>query len=210
MTETDIKQVAWWARGLLFENCSCQLVCPGHMHFEQFCTQDRCKGFWAVRVDEGELDGTRLDHVKAVLIYDTPRHMIDGNWTEALVIDEAASAPQRQAMEAILKGRVGGPWAVLGRFVGRWLDTRYAPIQITDEDTTKRVGITGLLEGAITNIRGRDRTSPVRFENIFNQIHAPSQVIAKGGTDCEIGEIVVHNNGTHGLHSKFEWIVNPS
>jgi len=34
--------VGWHARGLLFENCSCQLVCPGHMHFSQPCTQERC------------------------------------------------------------------------------------------------------------------------------------------------------------------------
>src|SRR5262249_59594081 len=30
---------SWWARGLLFENCSCTLVCPGHLHFSQNCTK---------------------------------------------------------------------------------------------------------------------------------------------------------------------------
>ena len=43
----------WHARGLLFENCSCQLVCPGHMHFSQACTHERCLGYWAIRIDEG-------------------------------------------------------------------------------------------------------------------------------------------------------------
>ena len=51
---TDSTTVSsWWARGLIFENCSCTLVCPGHMHFSQNCTHERCKGYWALRVDEG-------------------------------------------------------------------------------------------------------------------------------------------------------------
>ena len=37
----------WWARGLIFENCSCTLVCPGHVHFSQPCTHERCVGYWA-------------------------------------------------------------------------------------------------------------------------------------------------------------------
>ncbi len=44
----------WWAKGLLFENCCCQVVCPGHVHFDQACTLERCTGYWAVRFDEGE------------------------------------------------------------------------------------------------------------------------------------------------------------
>ncbi len=35
------ESVAWWARGLLFENCSCAVVCPGHFHFSQKCTHER-------------------------------------------------------------------------------------------------------------------------------------------------------------------------
>ena len=45
----------WFARGLLFENCSCQIVCPGHVHFDQLCTHERCEAWWAIRIDEGEL-----------------------------------------------------------------------------------------------------------------------------------------------------------
>ena len=41
----------WFARGLIFENCACTLVCPGHMHFSQNCTHHRCKGYWALRFD---------------------------------------------------------------------------------------------------------------------------------------------------------------
>ena len=115
--------VHWHARGLLFENCNCQLVCPGHMHFDQLCTHERCIGYWAIRIDEGRFGEVSLDGLKAVVAFDSPPHMISGDWTEVLIIDEAASPAQREALETILRGQAAGPWAVLARFVGRWLDT---------------------------------------------------------------------------------------
>jgi len=199
---------AWWARGLLFENCSCQSVCPGHVHFSQLCTHDPCVGYWAVRFDEGELAETDLAGVRAVVAYRTPQHMIEGNWTEALIIDEAATDAQRSAAEAVLSGRVAGPWALLARFVSKRLPTRYVPIRIEDDEQTKRITIDGLLDSTIEAICGRDRSKPVTFENMFNQIHATTQVIAKGGTRYDDGEIVVANEETHALWSRFHWVVS--
>ncbi len=202
--------IAWWARGLLFENCSCQLVCPGHMHFDQLCTHERCVGYWVIRVDEGAFGEVPLAGVKAVIVYDTPQHMIDGSWTELIIIDQAASPEQRRALETILTGRAGGPWAVLARFVSRWLDTRFLHIEIAEEGHTKKARIASVLQTAITQIRGRDRTKPVLFENIFNQIHSPTQVLARGDAEYDDGVIRFTNRNTHGLYSKFDWAVRPS
>jgi hypothetical protein len=177
------------------------------MHFDQLCTHERCNGYWAIRIDEGHFGGIPLSGVKAIIAYDSPQHMISGGWTEVLIIDSSATADQRRAVEDILTGRAGGPWAVLARFVARWLETRYMAITLSEEGPTKRAAIPGLLDGSITEIRGRDRSQPVRFENIFNQIHSSTQVLARGSTRYDDGEIVVSNEGTHGLYSRFEWIV---
>ncbi len=201
-------QPRWWAKGLLFENCCCQVVCPGHVHFDQLCTLERCNGYWAVRFDEGEFDGVRLDGLAAVIAYDSPQHMIQGNWTEALIIDEAATAEQRTAIESILKGSAGGPWAKLAPFVSTWLETRYHSIRIQEQEKTKAIVIEGLLEGTIEQLRGRDGSQPVTFENMFNQIHATSQVIATGSTKYNDGVIAVDTDGTHSLYSNFSWSVS--
>jgi hypothetical protein len=198
----------WQARGLLFENCSCQLVCPGHLHFSQACTHERCVGYWAVRVDEGTYGDVPLAGLNAFIAFDAPQHMIEGGWTEVFLIDERASAAQRDALDTVLKGNAGGPWAVLARFVGRWLDTRYLPIAFTEEGQTLRARIPGLAEASVTPIRGRDRSQPVTFENIFNQIHAATQVLAIGSTTYDDGVIRIATSKTHGLQSRFEWIVS--
>lgn len=200
---------AWHARGLLFENCNCQLVCPGHLHFSQRCTHERCLGYWAVRIDDGAYGETPLGGAKAVIVYDCPQHMIAGGWTEGLIVDAAAPAPQRAAVEAILRGRAGGPWATLARFVGRWLDTRVLPIELVEDGATRRAAIPGLLDASITELRGRDRSKPVVFDNIFNQIHASRQVLATGRTQYDDGVIAIRTEATHGLYSRFEWAVAP-
>jgi hypothetical protein len=198
----------WHARGLMFENCSCQLVCPGHMHFSQACTHERCLGYWAIRIDDGAYGDVPLTGLKAFIAFDCPRHMIEGNWTEVVIIDEAAAPPQRAALDAILTGRAGGSWGLLAKFVGRRLETRYLPIEFGEHDRTRTARIPGLGETAVTDIKGRDRSQPVTFENIFNQIHGSTQVLALGTTHYDDGVIRIETEKTHGLHSRFEWIVS--
>lgn len=210
MSPTTEDAAAWWARGLIFENCSCQAICPGHVHFDQLCYDDRCVGYWAIRFDEGDFDGVDLAGAKAIIAYDSPPHMIDGDWTEGILIDEAASKAQRLAIEAILTGRVGGPWAVLARFVGKQLPTRYVPIEIEEGDKTKRVVVEGLLDSTVTELRGRDRSRPVVFSNMYNQIHPPEQMISTGSSRYDDGTIRFDNHNTHGLYSHFDWSVMPT
>ena len=209
MAESSTPVPAWWAKGLLFENCNCQIVCPGHVHFSNKCTHERCIGYWAIRFEEGTYGDVDLAGVTAVIAYESPQHMISGGWTEAVIIDERASQEQRATVKNILTGRAGGPWEVLDRFVERRLPTRTAPIEITDEDAVKRVMIEGLLESRIENVRGWDRNQPVTFRNMFNQVHDSTQVIAQGDTTYDDGEIVLQNKGTHALHSRFHWSVTP-
>jgi hypothetical protein len=198
----------WHARGVIFENCSCQLVCPGHMHFSQACTHERCLGYWAIRIDEGAYGAVPLGGLKAFIAFDCPQHMIEGNWTEVVIIDDAASEPQREALERILTGKAGGSWGLLAKFVSRWLDTRYLPIAFDEDERTRRAHIPGLVEASITDIKGRDRSEPVTFQNIFNQIHGSTQVLALGSTQYDDGVIRIATEKTHGLRSRFEWVVS--
>ena len=207
MSTDDPIPHSWWARGLLFENCSCTLVCPGHMHFSQNCTHQRCKGFWAVRFDDGAFGRTALAGAKAVIAFDSPQRMIDGGWLQSIIID-AATRDQQTAVETLLTGNAGGPWAKLAQFVGTQRPAEFRRIEFGDEGGTKRASIADRLKAVVSQIRGRDRSKPVLFENIFNQIHASQQVIASGDAEYDDGTIRFVNAKTHGLFSTFEWTVS--
>lgn len=200
--------MSWWAKGLIFENCMCTLVCPGHMHFSQLCTHERCKGYWALRFDDGAFGAVTLRGLRAFIVFDSPQRMIDGGWTQRLIVDPIATAGQRAALETILLGRAGGPWEKLHGFVATELPTEYRAIEMFDEGATKRATIADRLKTIVSQIRGRDKTKPVLFENSFNQIHASTQVIALGDTEYRDEAITINTTQTHGLFSNFDWSVS--
>ena len=195
----------WWAEGLLFENCNCAAVCPGHIHFSQKCTHEVCRGFWAIRFEAGRAGEVDLAGIDAVVVYEAPQVMVDGGWKQVIIVSDRAEAEQRRAIEEIIAGKRGGPWEVLSRFVSDALPTRTAPVTIEDVPGRKSVTVTGILEGAVQAIRGRNRAEPVTFENIYNKIHDSTQVIATGSARYDDGELVIANDGTHGLWSRFRW-----
>ena len=69
-----------------------------------------------MRIDEGTFDDVPLAGTRILVAFDSPQRMIDGGWLQTIIIDESASAEQRLALDAILMGRAGGPWAKLASF----------------------------------------------------------------------------------------------
>lgn len=195
----------WHIHGLLFENCSCQLVCPAHISFKQNCTNERCTGHWSLHIDEGRYDDTLLNGLNAVIVFDAPQLMYEGDWTETIYIDERADETQRAALEAILTGKVGGPWEILARFVSRWQKTRYVPMYFEDNGRHKHLRIDGLFETDVNAIRAIDDIGEATLTNLFNQIHGDVHVLARGKTTCTDGALDFSIEKTHGLYSKFTW-----
>lgn len=205
MTRADPQTVPWRAKGLLLENCNCLGVCPGHIHFSNNCSHDRCIGYWAVQIYSGFFGEVDLSGLQCVVAFDSPKKMISGNWTEVIIVDKKASPEQFLALETILTGAAGGPWEVLNRFVGTRLPTKQLSIEILQEGNSKNIKVDNLMESTITPLTGTEKDVPVTIENMFNQIHGSSQIVAHGETNYTDGVITIDTNKTHALISKFIW-----
>jgi hypothetical protein len=203
MTPNSIPK--WYAKGLLFENCNCSVICPCHVSFKQSATNERCTGYWAIRFSEGAYGDISLAGLCVVVLYDTTQKMYEGNWTEAIYLDESADACQRDALEAILKGRAGGPWEILARFTGTWLETRTVAFHFKDEGNKKSLTVNGLFETRIEGLRGSDSNAPVTLENLYNTIHGPTHTIARGFSRCIDRGYSLSTEGTHAIYSNFSW-----
>ena len=159
----------WRATGLLFENCNCQLICPAHVSFKQACTNARCRGHWAIRVDQGRFGDVDLADTSVVIVYDAPQRMYEGGWTQACYIDERATGPQRAALDDIVSGRAGGPWAILAGFVETRLETRCVPMRFEDDGGEQRLTIPDLFDTTVSPIRGADGSAEARLENLHKR-----------------------------------------
>jgi hypothetical protein len=199
----------WSLRGDVLENCSCDIVCPGHFSFRNKCTHEYCHAVWAFRTSAGRYDGTDLAGLGVVLIGATPPYMIDGGWKVALYVDETAGDRQVEAIERIFSGAEGGPWATLARFVATRHPTKRAPIRYAErvDGRLGSVEIPGILRATAEPIRGQDRTGIAALVNLFNVLYEPHHVIARGsieyrdhGFDWSAPE-----RGNHAILTTFDW-----
>lgn len=195
----------WWAKGLLFENCSCQVLCPAHISFKQECENDSCQGHWAVHIVDGWYGNVALEGLNVVVVFETPVRMYEGEWTQRIYVEERATSQQRHALEAIVSGAAGGPWETLGQFVATRLETKTAPMTFEDTGATKRLSVPGIFETEVTALRGRDGVGPVTLANLYNVIHGLVHTLARGRTACRDAPFNFSIERTHGLYSEFSW-----
>lgn len=150
----------WSLEGISFGNCNCNYACP--CQFESDPTEGDCRGFEALRIDKGNFGSVLLDDLHAVMIYAWPGPIYKGNGEYQIIIEESASADQREALETIFSGgeteEAKTHWWVLAHMSSTHHPTLYAPIEFDCdiEARTARVVVPGVLEAS-----GRPIRSPV-------------------------------------------------
>ncbi|MDP6389036.1 MAG: DUF1326 domain-containing protein [Alphaproteobacteria bacterium] len=195
----------WWVTGTLFENCNCQLLCPAHVSFKQNCDEDPCLGYWGVQVDKGRFGPLELGAQTAVVFYSSPPQMHSGGWTVKLYFDSGAAEAEREALEKILTGEVGGPWKILAKFVLERLETAVAPIHYNDRGDEKRLRIEGVLDSTVHSMESKKHGQAATLDNLFNVIHAQTQFLANGSSRMSDGDFDWETWEKHALFSDFSW-----
>jgi hypothetical protein len=159
---------AWNISGQYVETCSCDFVCPcilGQMAVRP--SKGSCTFAMAMQVERGSFGDVPLNGLTFIVLGLTPEEMGKGNWSVGLVIDERATAAQRDAIVAIASGAAGGPMAPLSGLIGKFLGAEQAPIRI--ERNGKKFTVTAgtLVDMAGEGAMGIDpnATEPMYLEN---------------------------------------------
>lgn len=144
---------AWQISGEYMETCNCALLCPCiTSNLAGKPTEGDCKAAVAMRIDTGAKDGVKLDGLSFVVMMHSPGAMIEGNITVGLIIDEAASDQQVEAISAIATGSAGGPMAALGPLVGRMAGVERRPIRFKAEGLNRSLRAGDLVDQACEGI----------------------------------------------------------
>lgn len=135
--------IAWQVEGQYYENCNCDFVCPcvpGQMSVTP--THGSCTFAMAFAIERGHFGEVSLDGLGFVVVGNTPEEMAKGNWSVGVLVDERASAEQRDAIAGIASGSAGGPMAALGGLVKTFLGVQPSPI------TFQRDGVSWSVDAA--------------------------------------------------------------
>ena len=164
---------SWNVRGQYYETCSCDFVCPclpGQMAVKP--TKESCTFAMAFQIERGTFGSLTLDGLGFIVLGLTPGPMGHGNWSVGLIIDERASAEQRDAITAIASGQAGGPMAPLSGLIGKFLGVDSAAIRIDRSGLKFTVKAGDLLDMAAEGQRGIDpnTTDPMFLDNTGHPI----------------------------------------
>jgi hypothetical protein len=161
------KTPKWKISGEYFEACNCDFVCPCPTSgLAARPTKGHCDAGLVFHVDRGAFGKTKLDGLNFAVLLRTPGPMIQGNWTVGLILDERASAAQREALTTIASGQGGGPMAAVGPLVGTFAGAEPKPIRIESKGMHRSVSIPGVLDIAIDGVAGANTKKPIFFDNV--------------------------------------------
>ena len=126
--------MSWEMSGTYVANCSCALVCPCPVDAPPTGPNGECRGVAVFHIASGKLDDTDLSDVNFAFCNLFPSNLSAGDWKVGVVVDDGASDEQAGALETILHGDAGGPFADFAALYGEWLGVERASVTFSGGD----------------------------------------------------------------------------
>jgi hypothetical protein len=197
----------WSLEGEWIKNCNCAYGCP--CDFNAAPTNGDCKGLLGMRINKGHFNDVNLDGLSFFVTVAFPGPLHEGNGQAQPIIDEQASAAQREALFNILSGKnsaEGTLFHIFSMIITKMHDPIFAPVtfEFNKSARTARLSIPGVLETEVEPIRNPVTGAPHRI-----------QVVMPDGFEHIEGEIAsskIHSTGaikfdTKGAHSTLAHVV---
>ena len=144
---------AWSIRGNYMETCNCEFLCPCiSSNLAASPTEGECKAAIAMQIVEGCKAEVKLDGLTFIIMMHSPGAMGAGNLKVGLIIDEAASEDQANAIAAIASGAEGGPMAALAPLLGSFEGIERAPISFEADGFDRVVQAGALVDQACAGV----------------------------------------------------------
>ncbi len=122
------ESVRWNYKADIMTACSCDWGCP--CNFNAPPTRGFCEGGWALKITNGRCGAVGLDGLGFALMARWPRAIHDGGGAGKVWIDSTATKEQRQVLDQIVKGQMGGrPWPIFAPTIDTWLETSFVPFE---------------------------------------------------------------------------------
>ena len=156
---------AWKVAGQYYETCSCDFVGPCILtQLQARPSKGSCTFAMSFKVDTGAFGDVSLDGLGFVVVGFTPEEMGKGNWTAGVIVDDRASAAQRDALVAIASGGAGGPMAALSGMITTFAGVESAPIRFERDGAKWSVTASAFVSMSAAPAMGIDPTAQAPLE----------------------------------------------
>lgn len=109
-----------------------------------------------MEIREGEIEGTVVSGAKVAALVDWPGAMMSGDGTGRLYFDIDTTPPQREALEALIGGSLGGGFSRIPELVTEVLPARTARIERTRRPDGTFIVVAGFGEALLRPLRSAD------------------------------------------------------
>ena len=162
---------AWNLAGRVVIACNCDLGCP--CNFNARPSHGKCEGGWIWSIDNGTIDGVSVDSLGVALYADWPGAIHEGGGRAVAYLDDRADERQRAALTRLLRGEVGGPWAIFSKTY-ELVPPEPAKFEFHLADYDTRVRIGDAVEVEVETIR-----NPVSHAEVHPEIVLPEGLVVK-------------------------------
>jgi hypothetical protein len=159
----------WHITGDWFDTCNCSIPCP--CTFAQPPTTGNCEGILAWHIRAGNYGHVRLDGLSVMALGAFTGNIWEGQTklSMALFLDERTDERQREALQLIFGGRVGGWPAAFANFIGEVRGMEFARIDfhVDDDLASWRAEIPSKLASGAEALGG-PTTPPGKRVQVYN------------------------------------------
>jgi len=127
--------MAWKMAGTYVASCHCALICPCPTDGPPTGPNGECKGLGVFQIADGNLDDVDLSGLNMALVNFFPSNLTAGNWKVGVVVSDDASDDQLAAIDKIMRGQEGGPFAMFASLYGEYLGTERGSVTFSNGDT---------------------------------------------------------------------------
>ena len=160
---------SWHIRGDWFDTCNCSIPCP--CTFAQAPTSGDCEGILAWHIRTGTYGDVRLDGLSVMAVGAFTGNIWEGQTkaSMAMFLDERADDRQREALQLIFGGRVGGWPATFAGFIGevRGMEFAHIDFHVEEDLGSWRAEIRGKLTASAEALGG-PTTPPGKRVQVHN------------------------------------------
>ena len=174
---SDATTQGYQLEGSLLEVCNCDTLCPCWIGDDP--DNGYCQSVVAYNLTKGTINGIDVSGLTLIGVVYIPGNILEGNWKQAVLVDDRATDEQMDVMLQCFGGALGGPLADLAQLIGERVSIERAKIEHEIVDGSGTLKVEGKIDCTMQPYRGPDGSITTLNNSIFSTVPGSPAYVSK-------------------------------